>query len=65
MPATIGFPALDAAEREVYARKLEKARWMKAQVAGGRSKGAVGRDVGITRQAVHQWLQWLEREEAA
>ena len=66
MSVKVEFPELTAAQAEVQARKLEKARWMKAEVARGTSKEAVGRMLSpaITRQAVAKWLAWLDAEEA-
>lgn len=64
MPPRIEFPDLMRAQAEVHALKIEKAKWMQAQVALGRTQADVGRDLAITRQAVGQWLDWLAREEA-
>ena len=67
MPARVVFPELTQTQAELHALKVEKAQWMQAQVAGGKSRREVGAmlDPPITRQAVAQWLDWLARQEAA
>ena len=62
MAAIVEFPRLTAAQREIREAQRERANWIRQQMAAGRSKAAIGRDLGIDRQLVDAWLR-MPRED--
>ena len=57
MTGIVAFPALTRAQQAVADAQRERAEWIQEQMRLGRTKAAIGRDLGISRQLVDEWLK--------
>ena len=57
MTAIVEFPGLTRAQQLVAEEQRKRADWIRAQMDLGRTKASIGRDLGISRQLVDEWLK--------